>query len=88
MFDLIAIVAALVFVLLVLQLRAQSLIADESRGALVRAEAALSETTQRLALARRDAGEAQTRAHQLHVELLRETEQAQAALARRCDSTA
>ena len=68
---------------LVLQLRAQSVMADESRAALARSEAALSETTQRLALARRDAGEAQTRAHQLHVELLRETEQAQAALARR-----
>ena len=68
---------------LVLQLRAQSVMADESRAALIRSEAALTEATQRLTRARREAAEAQTRAHQLQVELLRETEQAQAALARR-----
>jgi chromosome segregation protein len=68
---------------LVLQLRAQSLLADESRAALVRSEAAVTEATQHLTQARREATEAQTRAHQLQVELLRETEQAQAALARR-----
>ncbi len=68
---------------LVLQLRAQTVMADESRAALVRSEAALTESTQRLTHARREAAEMQTRAHQLQVELLRETEQAQAALARR-----
>ena len=68
---------------LVLQLRAQSVMADESRAALVRSEAALTEATQHLAQARREAVDAQTRAHQLQVDLLRETEQAQAALARR-----
>ena len=68
---------------LVLQVRAQSVMADESRAALVRSEAALSDGSQQLANARRAAAEAQTRAHQLQVELLRETEQAQAALAQR-----
>ena len=68
---------------LVLQLRAQSVMADESRAALVRSEAALTDATQRLVLARRAAAEAQTGAHRAQVELLRETEQAQAALVRR-----
>ena len=68
---------------LVLQLRAQSVMADESRAALVRSEAALTDATQRLALARRAATEAQNEAHRTQVELLRETEQAQAALVRR-----
>ena len=62
-----------------LQLRAQAVLADESRGALVRSEAAYTEATQRLAAARRDAAEAQTRAHQLQVELLRLTQLAEAA---------
>ncbi len=68
---------------LVLQLRAQALIADESRSALVRCEAAYTDASQRLAHARREAAELQTRAHQVQVELLRLTEQAQAAQARR-----
>jgi len=66
-----------------LQLRAQSLIADESRAALVRCEAACTEAAQRLAQARREATELQTRAHQLQVEWLRLSEQAQATQARR-----
>jgi len=53
------------------QLRAQVLIVDEARSALVRTEAAYTDASQRLVTARRDAGEHQTRAHQLQVELLR-----------------
>ena len=68
---------------LALQLRAQSLIADEARAALVRAEAACTDATQRLAQAQRDATERRTRAHQIQVELLRLSEQAQAAQSRR-----
>jgi chromosome segregation protein len=63
--------------------RAQALIADEARSALVRCEAAYSEASARLAQARREASEAQTRAHQLQVELLRLTQQAEAASQRR-----
>jgi chromosome segregation protein len=65
------------------QLRAQSLIADESRSALVRLEAAYTEASLTLGGARREAAEAQSRAHQLHVELLRLTQQAEAASQRR-----
>jgi chromosome segregation protein len=65
------------------QLRAQSLIVGEARSALVRAEAALTEATQRLTTARRDAAEAQTRAHTLQVELLRVTQLADQSSARR-----
>ncbi|MBK6864057.1 MAG: chromosome segregation protein SMC [Ideonella sp.] len=68
---------------LALQLRAQALIADEARSALVRAEAAYTDAAQRLVGARRDAAECQTRAHQVQVELLRLSEQAQAAQSRR-----
>ncbi len=64
------------------QQRAQALIADESRSALVRAEAAATEVTQRLVVARRDAGETQTRAHQVQVELLRLTQLAEQTSAR------
>ncbi|MFO1294991.1 MAG: chromosome segregation protein SMC, partial [Rubrivivax sp.] len=68
---------------LALQLRAQSLIADEARSVLVRSEAAYTEASQRLTQARRDAAERQTRAHRIQVELLRLTEQAQATQSRR-----
>jgi chromosome segregation protein len=64
------------------QQRAQALIADESRGALVRCEAAYTEASLKLASVRRDAAEAQTRAHQQQVELLRLTQLAEAASAR------
>jgi chromosome segregation protein len=63
--------------------RAQSLIADEARSGSVRLEAAYTDAAQRLSSARRDAAEAQTRAHQLQVELLRLTQQADAAHSRR-----
>jgi chromosome segregation protein len=65
------------------QLRAQSLIAEESRSGLIRAEAAYTEASQRLVIARREAGETQTRAHQLQVELLRLSQQAEQTSARR-----
>ncbi|WP_395694022.1 chromosome segregation protein SMC [Piscinibacter sp.] len=65
------------------QLRAQALIADEARSALVRSEAAYTEASQRLATVRRDAAEAQTRAHQLQVELLRLSQLAEQTSTRR-----
>lgn len=52
-------------------LRAQALIAEEARSALVRAEAAYSDSAQRLVGARREASAAQSRAHELQVETLR-----------------
>jgi chromosome segregation protein len=60
------------------QLRAQSLIAEEARSALVRADAAYTEASQRLVGARQEAAQAQTRAHQLQVELLRLSQLAEA----------
>ncbi|MGY4829479.1 chromosome segregation protein SMC [Sphaerotilaceae bacterium SBD11-9] len=65
------------------QLRAQALIAEESRSGLIRAEAAYTEASQRLVIARREAGETQTRAHQLQVELLRLSQQAEQTSVRR-----
>jgi chromosome segregation protein len=65
------------------QVRAQALIADESRSALVRAEAAYTEASQRLATARRETAETQARAHQLQVEWLRLSQQAEQASSRR-----
>jgi chromosome segregation protein len=59
------------------QLRAQNLISEDARNALVKAEAAYSDATQRLAAARRDAGESQQRAHGLQVETVRLTELAE-----------
>jgi len=64
------------------QLRAQSLIVDESRSALVRAEAAYADASQRLVTARRDASESQSRAHELQVETLRLTQLAEQTRAR------
>ncbi|MFM2112054.1 MAG: putative chromosome segregation protein, partial [Pseudomonadota bacterium] len=54
--------------------RAQNLIAEESHSALVRAETAYAEASQRLQTARVQATQAQTRAHELQVELLRLTQ--------------
>ena len=64
------------------QLRAQALIAEEARGALVRAEAAYSDASQRLTAARREAAEGQARAHELQVETLRLTQLAEQTRAR------
>ena len=64
------------------QLRAQLLIHEEARGALVKAEAGYSDASQRLVSARREAGEAQQRAHELQVETLRLTQLAEQTRAR------
>jgi chromosome segregation protein len=64
------------------QLKAQALIAEESRTALVRAEAAYSDASQRLVTVRREASETQSRAHELQVETLRLTQLAEATRAR------
>src|SRR3990167_1725242 len=53
------------------ELRAQALICEESRTALVRAEGAYADAAQRLTSVRREASEAQGRAHELQVEHLR-----------------
>jgi chromosome segregation protein len=65
------------------QTRAQALITEEAKSALVRIEAACTDAAQRLVAARREAAEVQTRAHQLQVELLRLQQQADATSARR-----
>ena len=65
------------------QLRAQALIAEETRSSLIRAEAAYTDASQRLITARREAGETQTRAHQLQVELLRLSQLAEQTSTRR-----
>ncbi len=65
------------------QQRAQALIADDAKTASVRLEAAYTEASQRLLSARREAAEAQNKAHGLQVELLRLTQQAEAASSRR-----
>jgi chromosome segregation protein len=64
------------------QLRAQALVSDESRSALVRAEAAYADASQRLVLARRESIEAQSRAHGLQVETLRLSQLAEQTRAR------
>ncbi len=64
------------------QLRAQALITEEARSALVRAEAAYTDATQRLVSARREAQETQGRAHELQVETLRLTQLAEQTRAR------
>ncbi len=64
------------------QLKAQTLIADEARSALVRAEAAYADASQRLVTARRDSAETRTRAHELQVETLRLTQLAEQTRAR------
>ncbi|WP_019703530.1 chromosome segregation protein SMC [Paracidovorax oryzae] len=64
------------------ELRAQALIHEESRTALVRAEAAYADASQRLVTARREATEAQGRRHELQVESLRLNQLAEQARAR------
>ncbi|MEK9950955.1 MAG: chromosome segregation protein SMC, partial [Curvibacter sp.] len=64
------------------QLRAQQLISEEARTALVRAEAAYADASQRLVTARREASETQSRAHELQVETLRLTQLAEQTRAR------
>ena len=64
------------------QLRAQVMISEEARNALVRAEAAYADAAQRLGTARREAAEGQSRAHELQVEVLRLTQLAEQTRAR------
>ncbi|MDM0047214.1 chromosome segregation protein SMC [Variovorax dokdonensis] len=64
------------------QLRAQALIHDEARSALMRAEAAYQDAAQRLVSVRREAAETQSRAHELQVETLRLTQLAEQTRAR------
>ncbi|MBA2960756.1 MULTISPECIES: chromosome segregation protein SMC [Ramlibacter] len=64
------------------QLRAQALIAEEARSALVRAEAAYTDASQRLVTARREAAETRSRSHELQVETLRLTQLAEQTRAR------
>ena len=59
------------------QLKAQALISDEARSALVRAEAAYADASQRLVAVRREAAETRSRAHELQVETLRMTQLAE-----------
>jgi len=65
------------------QLRAQAMIAEDARAALIRAEAAYTDASQRLATARRDTSECQQRTHALQVEVLRLTQQAEQTNTRR-----
>ncbi|MES2582550.1 MAG: chromosome segregation protein SMC [Pseudomonadota bacterium] len=64
------------------ELRAQAMIAEEARTALVRAEAAYAESSQRLVSVRREATEAQSQAHGLQVETLRLSQLAEQARTR------
>lgn len=64
------------------QLRGQALISDEARSALIRAEAAYADAAQRLATARRETAEGQSRTHELQVEVLRLTQLAEQTRAR------
>ncbi|MEJ8821321.1 chromosome segregation protein SMC [Variovorax humicola] len=64
------------------QIRAQALISDEARTALVRAEAAYGDAASRLVTARREAAETRSRTHELQVETLRLTQLAEQTRAR------
>ncbi len=64
------------------QLRAQTLMTDESRSALVRAEATYAEAAQKLITVRSQASENQSRTHVLQVEVLRMSQQMAQTLAR------
>ena len=64
------------------QLRAQTLITEEARSALIRAEAAYGDAASRLVTARREAAETQSRAHEQQVETLRLTQLAEQTRAR------
>ncbi|MBK7313111.1 chromosome segregation protein SMC [Candidatus Aalborgicola defluviihabitans] len=64
------------------ELRAQIMMADEARMALVRAEAAYADASQRMVSVRREATEAQSQSHGLQVETLRLSQLAEQARAR------
>jgi len=59
------------------ELKAQALISDETRSALVRAEVAYAEASQRLIQLRREATQSSSRFHELQVETLRLTQLAE-----------
>lgn len=62
--------------------KAQALIAEQARAALVRAEAAYGEASSRLVTVRREAAETRSAAHSLQVEVLRLTQLAEQTRAR------
>ena len=64
------------------QLRAQTLIAEESRTALARAEGAYADASQRLISVRQEASASQSRAHEVQVEHLRLSQMAEQTRAR------
>ncbi len=64
------------------QQRAQILLSEEARNALIKSEAAYSDASQRLAATRREAAEARQRAHELQVETLRLSQLAEQTRAR------
>lgn len=64
------------------QLRAQTLIAEESRTALARAEGAYADASQRLISVRQEASTSQSRAHEVQVEHLRLSQMAEQTRAR------
>ncbi|MES2189065.1 MAG: chromosome segregation protein SMC [Pseudomonadota bacterium] len=64
------------------QLKAQALISEEARSALVRAESVYADAAQRLGTARRESAEGQSRTHELQVEVLRLTQLAEQTRAR------
>ncbi len=64
------------------QQRAQTLISEDARNSLIKAEAAYSDASQRLAATRREAAEARQRAHELQVEALRLSQLAEQTRAR------
>ena len=64
------------------QLRAQTLIGEQSRQALMRAESAYAEASQTLVQLRRDATQSQAKAHELQVQVLRLRQLADQARAR------
>ena len=64
------------------QVKAQALIQEEAQAALVRLEAAFSQTSTRLVASRREAAEAQSQAHSLQVDLVRLSQQAEQAAQR------
>jgi len=64
------------------EVRAQALIAEEAGTALARAEGSLADASQRLVSARREASEAQGRAHELQMQALRLSQALEQARAR------
>jgi chromosome segregation protein len=64
------------------QNKAQALICEETRSALLRAESAYAEASQRLVAVRQSSSAAQSRAHELQVEVLRLTQLAEQTRAR------